>query len=304
MSCNTNDSSKRNTISKQIFFTPRLSSAISELFDVTLSHLMTWANSSQMQSFKGFKSGLRGAESALKMKNFPVRQKYFQKKSPKGKMFSSRETFFPRKKKKFFKNFPQIHKFSKISPYGRTRTRVDSAPLSGLFAGHVSLSRNLWNTILASLGEYVVFRCLVGRFSCFRIVEQQAVLSWCNDDDRECLFQTEQGVLYSKCSPSNIRRNETNDQHSFLVQWLIRLPGKQEVHGSIPCEGRVLFFCSVLWSCHHVAISVIRTRETITSERIITRGATLSEHTANHTIAFCGNFRCCFFHLSDLLPPY
>ena len=77
-------------------------------------------------------------------------------------------------------------------------------------------------------------------------------------------------VLCSKCSPSNIRRNETNDQHSFLVQWLIRLPGKQEVHGSIPCEGRVLFFCSVLWSCHHVAISVIRTRETITSERIIT----------------------------------
>ena len=77
-------------------------------------------------------------------------------------------------------------------------------------------------------------------------------------------------VLYSKCSPSNIRRNETNDQHSFLVQWLIRLPGKQEVHGSIPCEGRVLFFCSGLWSYHHVAISVIRTRQTITSERIIT----------------------------------
>ena len=42
------------------------------------------------------------------------------------------------------------------------------------------------------------------------------------------------------------------------------------MHGSIPCEGRVLFFCSVLWSYHHVAISVIRTRETITSERIIT----------------------------------
>ena len=71
----------------------------------------------------------RGAESAGKMKNFPVRQKYFQKMSPKGKMFSSRETFFPRKKKKFFKNFPQIHKFSKFSPYGRTHTRVDSAPL-------------------------------------------------------------------------------------------------------------------------------------------------------------------------------
>ena len=72
---------------------------------------------------------IRGAESAGKMKNFPVRQKHFQKMSPKGKMFSSRETFFPRKKKKFFKNFPQIHKFSKFSPYGRTRTRVDSAPL-------------------------------------------------------------------------------------------------------------------------------------------------------------------------------
>ena len=72
---------------------------------------------------------VRGAESAGKMKNFPVRQKYFQKMSLKGKMFSSRETFFPRKKKKFFKNFPQIHKFSKFSPYGRTRTRVDSAPL-------------------------------------------------------------------------------------------------------------------------------------------------------------------------------
>ena len=77
-------------------------------------------------------------------------------------------------------------------------------------------------------------------------------------------------LLCSKCSPSNIRRNETNDQHSFLVQWLIRLPGKQAVHVSIPCEGRVLFFCSVLWSYHYVAISVIRTRETITSERIIT----------------------------------
>ena len=82
-------------------------------------------------------------------------------------------------------------------------------------------------------------------------------------------------VLCSKCSPSNIRRNETNDQHSFLVQWLIRLPGKQEVHGSIPCEGRVLFFCSVLWSYHHVAISVIRTRQTITSERIITESCHL-----------------------------
>ena len=54
-------------------------------------------------------------------------------------MFSSRETFFPRKKKKFFKNFPQIHKFSKISPYGRTRTRVDSAPLrKGLNAADIN----------------------------------------------------------------------------------------------------------------------------------------------------------------------
>ena len=65
-------------------------------------------------------------------------------------------------------------------------------------------------------------------------------------------------VLCPKCSPSNTRRNETNGQHSFLVKWLIRLPGKQEVHGSIPCERRISFFCSVLWSYHHVAISVIR----------------------------------------------
>ena len=77
-------------------------------------------------------------------------------------------------------------------------------------------------------------------------------------------------MLCSKCSPSNIRRNETNDQHSFLVQWLIRRPGKQEMHGLIPCEGRVLFFCSVLWSYHHLAISVIRTRQTRTSEGLIT----------------------------------
>ena len=93
-------------------------------------------------------------------------------------------------------------------------------------------------------------------------------------------------VLCSKCSPSSIRRNETNDQHPFLVQWLIRLPGKQEVHGSIPCEGRVLFFCSVLWSYHHVAISVIRTRETIMSEQNHNNGALAGkQHTALPRVA-------------------
>ena len=59
------------------------------------------------------------------------------------------------------------------------------------------MMENVGNTILGSLGEYVLFRCLIGRSSCFqiycfRIVEQQAVLPWCNDDDRECLFQTQQ----------------------------------------------------------------------------------------------------------------
>ena len=87
-----------------------------------------------------------------------------------------------------------------------------------------------------------------------------------SDDGEKCGCASIWNVLCSKCSPSNIRRNETNEQHFFLVQWLIRLPGNQEVHGSIPCEGRVLFFCSVLWSYHHVAISVIRTRETIMRE--------------------------------------
>ena len=100
-------------------------------------------------------------------------------------------------------------------------------------------------------------------------------------------------VLCTKCSPSNIRRNETNDQHSFIVQWLIRLPGKQEVHGSILCEGRVLFFCSVLWSYHHVAISVIRTRETIMSE--------LSHNTMNWD-QIRGEHRTRFFVLSCFLP--
>ena len=43
------------------------------------------------------------------------------------------------------------------------------------------MMENAGNTILASLDEYVVFRCLIGRSSCFRIycfriVEQQAVL--------------------------------------------------------------------------------------------------------------------------------
>ena len=87
--------------------------------------------------------------------------------------------------------------------------------------GHVSLSINIGNTILASGGEYVLFRCLVGRSSCFqiycfRIVEQMAVLPW----------------------------------------WWLRVPFSNR-----------------------------------------TRGTTLSEHTANHTIIFCGNFRCCFFPL-------
>ena len=72
-------------------------------------------------------------------------------------------------------------------------------------------------------------------------------------------------VLCRKCSPLNIRLNDTNDRRSFLVKWLIRLPGKQEVHGSIPCEGWVSFFHSVLWSYHHAAISVLRTRESIMS---------------------------------------
>ena len=46
------------TTSKQTLLTPRLSSEISELFHVTLLQLMVWANSSQMQSSKRFKSGL------------------------------------------------------------------------------------------------------------------------------------------------------------------------------------------------------------------------------------------------------
>ena len=60
--------------------------------------------------------------------------------------------------------------------------------------------KNVGNISLVFLGEYVLFRCLVGRSSCFqinyfRIVKQQvAVLPWCNDDDRECLFQAEQGA--------------------------------------------------------------------------------------------------------------
>ena len=60
---------------------------------------------------------------------------------------------------------------------------------------------NVGSTILASLGEYVAFCCLVGRSSCFQIycfhiVEQQTVLPRCNDNDRECLFQTEQGAQH------------------------------------------------------------------------------------------------------------
>ena len=56
---------------------------------------------------------------------------------------------------------------------------------------------NVGNTILVFLVSIVVLRYLVGRSTCFqiycfRIVEQQAVLPQCNDDDRECLFQTEQ----------------------------------------------------------------------------------------------------------------
>ena len=65
--------------------------------------------------------GTRGAESAGKMKNFPVRQKYFQKMSPKGKMFSSRETFFPRKKKNFSKISPRYINFQN---FPRTAVRA------------------------------------------------------------------------------------------------------------------------------------------------------------------------------------
>ena len=44
------------------------------------------------------------------------------------------------------------------------------------------MMENVGNTILAVPGEYVVFRCLIGRSNCFkiyrfRIVEQQAVFS-------------------------------------------------------------------------------------------------------------------------------
>ena len=101
-------------------------------------------------------------------------------------------------------------------------------------------------------------------------------------------------MLCPKCSPSNIRRNETNAQHSFLVKWLIRLPGKQEVHGSIPCEGGISFFCSVLWLYHHVAISVIRTRETIMSE--------LSPNTVLTSLgrSFCFRLPSCSTRVSSL----
>ena len=57
------------TTSKQIFLTPRLSSEINELFDVTLFQLMGWANSSQMQYSKGFKSGLFAGHVSLSINN-------------------------------------------------------------------------------------------------------------------------------------------------------------------------------------------------------------------------------------------
>ena len=53
---------------------------------------------------------------------------------------------------------------------------------------------NIGNASLAFLGEYVLFHCFVERSSCFQVYcflivsNRQYVL----DDDRKCLFQTEQ----------------------------------------------------------------------------------------------------------------
>ncbi|CAM2725583.1 unnamed protein product, partial [Rotaria socialis] len=63
-------------------------------------------------------------------------------------------------------------------------------------------------------------------------------------DESPVSIRTLQGFLFGPSTVTSVttevfpfdrKTEQTNNAHSFLVQWLIRLPGKQEVHGSIPC---------------------------------------------------------------------